>query len=97
MGSCPMCPIDVDESSKGVKLRELEQFTCQICTELFNTKERCPMVMCPNFHTTCKMCLDGLKTKVCPYCKEEFDPALARKNRTLFDIIEENPIQPMGA
>ena len=89
--------VDEKLASDDIVLRNLERFTCQICSELFNLKERCPMVICSNQHTICKLCLDGLKTKVCPYCKEEFNPALAKKNRTLFDMIEENPVQPMGA
>ena len=85
MGNGACC---IDASSKSAKVLNLDQFTCNICFELFNLEERCPMLVCSNQHTICKLCLDDLKIQACPYCKEEFNPALTKKNRTLFDMIE---------
>ncbi|KAL0251196.1 hypothetical protein GEMRC1_000409 [Eukaryota sp. GEM-RC1] len=58
---------------------------CEICTLLFNSEGRVPLIVCPEGHTMCLQCFSADPSPTCPFCREPRLPVPV-KNRNLLDI-----------
>jgi len=64
---------------KNQASEDSESTSCKICFEPFdkNDHHQCCITKC--FHTFCYSCLNSLKPKKCPSCREPFRMAEVRK------------------
>jgi len=62
---------------------------CPICYSPYNLTSNKPLLVCPNRHGMCKICLLTLRNNLrCPFCRQDIHLDSIRLNRTLMDYLE---------
>jgi hypothetical protein len=79
------------------KLFDLLQLTCHICACPYDAVEKIPMIICPEQHTYCAICVNELlmhrpNTQRCPSCRAFLCKNSAYVNKTLLRICDIVPL-----